>query len=149
MNLNKAFILGNITRDPELKQLPSGISVCSFSIATNKIYTDKSGQKQQQVEYHNIVVFGRMAETTAQYMRKGSQILIEGRIQTRSWEANDGTKKYRTEIIAESVQFGEKPKDSNGESSARKQVENYDKDDGNDDIEYPEDDMNPPEDIPF
>ncbi len=110
MNLNKAFIVGNITRDPELKSLPSGGSVCNFSIATNRTWTDKDGAKQQATEFHNIVVFGKMADTVAQYMRKGSQILVEGRIQTRSWEGKTGGKQYRTEIVAESIQFGAKPR---------------------------------------
>lgn len=111
MNLNKAIVVGNITKDPELKSMPSGGSVCNFSVATNRVWNDKqSGQKQTAVEFHNIVVFGKMADTVAQYMRKGSEILIEGRLQTRSWEAQDGSKRYRTEIVAESVQFGSKPK---------------------------------------
>ncbi len=107
MYLNKATIIGNITRDPELKALPTGIKVCSFSVATNRVWKDTNGAKQEAVEYHNIVVFGKQAESTAQYMKKGSQILVEGRIQTRSWEdKNSGEKKYRTEIVAENVQFG-------------------------------------------
>ena len=111
MNLNKAFIVGNITRDPELKSLPNGGNVCNFSVATNRTWTDKSsGKKEQATEFHNIVVFGKMADTVAQYMRKGSQILVEGRIQTRSWEGKTGGKQYRTEIVAESIQFGAKPK---------------------------------------
>lgn len=112
MYLNKATIIGNLTRDPELKALPSGQNVASFSVATNRTWKDKDGQKQEDVEYHNIVVFGKTAENVARYMKKGSQILIEGRIQTRSWE-KDGEKKYRTEIVAESVQFGSKPRNEN------------------------------------
>jgi len=109
MYLNKAIIIGNITRDPELKALPTGIKVASFSVATNRVWKDTNGAKQEAVEYHNIVVFGKQAEATAQYMKKGSQILVEGRIQTRSWEdKNSGEKKYRTEIVAENVQFGNK-----------------------------------------
>jgi single-strand DNA-binding protein len=118
MNLNKAFVIGNLTRDPELKALPSGSSVCNFSIATNRTWTDKtSGQKQQATEFHNVVVFGKMADTVAQYMRKGSQMLVEGRIQTRSWEGKDGKKNYRTEIVAESIQFGAKPRDEDRPSA--------------------------------
>lgn len=119
MNFNKAIVVGNITRDPELKTLPSGSAVCNFSIATNRTWMDKSsGQKQSAVEFHNIVIFGKMAETVAQYMRKGSQLLVEGRIQTRSWEGQDGKKNYRTEIVAESVQFGSKPKNSGSEDQS-------------------------------
>ena len=107
MYLNKAIIIGNLTRDPETKALPSGVSVTSFSLATNNTYKDKDGNKQESVEYHNIVVFGKQAESAGQYLKKGQSALIEGRIQTRSWEA-DGVKKYRTEVIADRVQFGPK-----------------------------------------
>jgi len=118
MNYNRAIIIGNITKDPELKALPSGGSVCNFSIATNRTWTDKaSGKKQEAVEFHNVVVFGRMADNVAQYIRKGSQLLVEGRIQTRSWEGKDGKKNYRTEIVAESIQFGAKPRDEGRPSS--------------------------------
>src|SRR3990167_1097609 len=118
MNYNRAIIIGNITKDPELKALPSGGSVCNFSIATNRTWTDKaSGKKQEAVEFHNVVVFGRMADNVAQYMRKGSQLLVEGRIQTRSWEGKDGKKNYLTEIVAESIQFGAKPRDEGRPSS--------------------------------
>ncbi|HVS80014.1 MAG TPA: single-stranded DNA-binding protein [Candidatus Paceibacterota bacterium] len=106
MYLNKAILIGNLTRDPELKSLPSGIQVASFSIATNRVWRDKNGAKQESADYHNIVVFGRQAETVSRYLKKGSSVLVEGRMQTRSWDAQDGSKKYRTEIIAERVQFG-------------------------------------------
>jgi len=107
MYLNKATIIGNLTRDPELKALPSGQNVVNFSVATNRVWKDKEGAKQEQAEFHNVVAFGKQAETIAQYMKKGSQILVEGRLQTRSWEA-DGVKKYATEIILEQFQFGAK-----------------------------------------
>ena len=109
MYLNKTFLFGNLTRDPEMKALPSGNKVTSFSIATNRVYKDANGAKQEQVEYHNVVVFGRQAETSAQYLKKGQGVLIEGRIQTRSWDdKTTGEKKYRTEIVADAVQFGPK-----------------------------------------
>jgi single-strand DNA-binding protein len=109
MYLNKAFIFGNLTRDPEMKSLPNGNKVTSFSLATNRVYKDAQGAKQEQVEYHNVVVFGRQAETSAQYLKKGQGVMIEGRIQTRSWDdKTTGEKKYRTEIVADSVQFGPK-----------------------------------------
>lgn len=109
MYLNKVFLFGNLTRDPEMKSLPNGNKVTSFSLATNRIYKDAQGAKQEQVEYHNIVVFGRQAETSAQYLKKGQGVMIEGRIQTRSWDdKTTGEKKYRTEIIADAVQFGPK-----------------------------------------
>jgi len=109
MYLNKAFVYGNLTRDPEMKALPSGAKVTSFSLATNRIYKDANGAKQEEVQYHNITVFGKQAETAAQYLKKGQGALIEGRIQTRSWDdKTTGEKKYRTEIVADSVQFGPK-----------------------------------------
>lgn len=108
MYLNKVYILGNLTRDPEMKSLPTGTKVTQFSIATNRTWKDQAGAKQEQVEYHNIVVFGRQAETSAEYLKKGQQVLIEGRMQTRSWDGTDGKKNYRTEVLAESVQFGSK-----------------------------------------
>jgi single-strand DNA-binding protein len=106
MNLNKAFILGNVTREPEARSLPSGQQVTNFGIATNRFYTDSSGGKKQQTEFHNIVCFGKLADTSSRYLHKGSLVLIEGRIQTRNWTNSSGTKQYRTEIIAESLQLG-------------------------------------------
>ncbi len=107
MYLNKAIIIGNLTRDPEMRALPSGIQVCSFSVATNRVFKDKDGNKKEQADFHNIVVFGRQAETAGQYLKKGQSVLIEGRIQTRSWDdKGTGEKKYRTEIVADRVQFG-------------------------------------------
>ncbi len=109
MYINKAIIAGNVTRDPELKSLPSGIKITTFSVATNRFWKDAvTGERKEMAEYHNIVVFGRQAENCAQYVKKGSQISVIGRIQTRSWE-QDGQKKYRTEIVAEDVQFGSRP----------------------------------------
>lgn len=109
MYLNKTFLYGNLTRDPELKALPSGTKVSEFSIATNRSYKDANGQTKDETQFHNVIVFGRQAETSAQYLKKGQGVLIEGRIQTRSWDdKSTGEKKYRTEIIADSVQFGPK-----------------------------------------
>ena len=115
MYLNKVMIFGNLTREPELKSLPSGINVTSFSLATNRVYKDRDGNKQEQTDYHNIVVFGRQAETSAQYLKKGSGALIEGRLQTRSWD-KDGVKQYRTEIVADRVQFGPRTGGGGGDS---------------------------------
>ena len=151
MYLNKAFIIGNLTRDPEIKALPSGVKICSFSVATNRNFKDKEGKRQEQVEYHNMVSFGRIAELVAQYMKKGSQVYVEGRIQTRSWE-QDGQKKYRTEILAETVQFGNRPTGSSAPSgstaSAPASKEGTDKAPAGDTIEYPSEEINP-DDIPF
>lgn len=108
MNLNKAFILGNVTRDPEVRALPSGSQVTSFGIATNRYYTDSAGQKKEEAEFHNIVCFGKLADISSRYLNKGSMVLIEGRIKTRNWVNQQGAKQYRTEIIAESLQLGPK-----------------------------------------
>jgi single-strand DNA-binding protein len=147
MYLNKAIIVGNLTRDPEKKALPSGITVTSFSLATNRVWV-KDGQKQENTDYHNIVVFGRQAETSAQYLKKGQSVMIEGRIQTRSWDDADGKKNYRTEIVADRVQFG--PKAGGGSSSNETPVDASQQApaDSGSQIDYPEDDINP-EDIPF
>ncbi|MEK7082276.1 MAG: single-stranded DNA-binding protein [Patescibacteria group bacterium] len=109
MNLNKVFIVGNLTRDPELRQTPGGNSVCSFSIATNRFYKDSAGQRQQQAEFHNIVAWGRQAEIIHQYLRKGSILLVEGRMQTRNWQDQQGVKHWRTEVVAENIQLGPRP----------------------------------------
>lgn len=106
MYLNKVFVLGNLTADPNARALPSGQSVVNFSIATNRIFYDKNREKQERVEFHNIVAFGRNAEIVQQYLRKGSLVLIEGRLQTRSWQDSAGNKRYRTEIITERFQMG-------------------------------------------
>ncbi len=106
MNFNKAIILGNVTKDIELKTLPSGQSVVNFGVATNRFYTDKTGQKQQSAEFHNVVAFGKLAEICSRYLNKGKLVLVEGHIQTRSWQAQDGSKRYRTEIIMENMQLG-------------------------------------------
>jgi len=117
MNLNKAFILGNVTRDPEVRALPSGSQVTSFGIATNRYYTDSSGQKKEEAEFHNIVCFGKLADIASRYLNKGSMVLIEGRIKTRNWVNQQGVKQYRTEIIVESLQLG--PKNIGGSSGRR------------------------------
>lgn len=120
MYLNKAIIVGNLTRDPELKTLPSGQPVTSFGMATNRYFKDRDGNKQDAVDYHNLIAFGKQAELIAQYLRKGSQLLVEGRIQTRSWD-KDGQKMYRTEIIVEQMQFGSRKEgDAAPETQARR-----------------------------
>ena len=106
MNLNKVIILGNLTRDPDIRTLPSGQSVTNFGVATNRFFYNKSGEKQKQTEFHNIVAFGRNAEIAQQYLKKGSMILVEGRIQTRSWQDSSGNNRSRTEIITERLQLG-------------------------------------------
>lgn len=108
MNLNKAFVLGNVTRDPEVRSLPSGQQVTNFGIATNRFYTDSLGQKKQDVEFHNIVAFGKLADVSSRYLKKGSLVLIEGRLKTRNWQDSSGVKHWKTEIIAEVLQLGPK-----------------------------------------
>lgn len=103
MNLNKAMIIGNLTRDPEIKNTPSGQSVATFSIATNFVWVNQAGQKQEKVEFHNIVAWRRLAEICGQYLHKGAKVFIEGRLQTRDWAGQDGVKRYRTEIVAENM----------------------------------------------
>lgn len=148
MYLNKAIIIGNLTRDPEMKQLPSGTSVTTFSLATNRVFKDKEGARKEQTDYHNMVVFGRQAETVAQYLKKGSMALVEGRIQTRSWDDKEtGKKNYRTEIVADRVQFGPRNAGTSSNSSAPAPSGGA-KEEKLDTIEYPADDINP-DDIPF
>lgn len=103
MSLNRAQIIGNLTRDPELRQIPGGQTVASFSVATNFVWTDGNGQRQEKVEYHNIVAWRKLAEIVGQYVRKGSKVYVEGRMQTREWDGQDGVKRYKTEIIADNV----------------------------------------------
>lgn len=104
MNLNKAMLIGNLTRDPETRTTPSGQSVTSFGLATNLVWVDQSGQKQQKAEFHNIVAWRKLGDICAQYLRKGNKVYIEGRIQTRDWDDQQtGQKKYRTEIVAENM----------------------------------------------
>jgi single-strand DNA-binding protein len=119
MNLNKAFVLGNVTRDPEVRALPSGQQVVSFGIATNRFYTDQAGQKKQEAEFHNIVCFGKLADISSRYLTKGSLVLIEGRIKTRNWQNSAGLKQYRTEIVADSLQLG--PRGVGGTSTGQSQ----------------------------
>lgn len=109
MTLNKALIIGNVTRDPEMRTTPQGIAVTTFGVATNMRWTDASGQKQDKAEFHNVVAWRKLAETCTQYLKRGSKVYIEGRLQTREWDAQDGTKKQRTEIIAESMIMLDRP----------------------------------------
>jgi single-strand DNA-binding protein len=106
MSVNKVIILGRLGQDPELKHTPSGAAVCNFSLATSETWNDKSsGQKQEKTEWHRVVVWGKLAELCNQYLAKGRQAFVEGKLQTRSWDDKDGNKKYTTEINATTVQF--------------------------------------------
>lgn len=174
MNLNKVLIIGRITKDPELKVMPSsGSHVSNFSVATNENYTNKEGAKVERVEFHNIVVYGKVAENCAKFLKKGQVVMVEGKIATRTWQKDDGTKAYKTEIIAFGVQFGPKtgkieageasggeavidaetgeerpatPKPSNGGTPAV--IAPGGKRTSEDQIEYPTEEINP-DDIPF
>jgi single-strand DNA-binding protein len=147
MYINKAILFGNLTREPELKSLPSGTQVCSFGIATNRIYNDRDGKRQEQTEFHNIVVFGRQAENCAKYLHKGNGAYIEGRLQTQSWE-QDGVKKYRTEIVADTVQFGPKGNGGGGDASPAAAAQKPQNEEAPSMPDYPEEEINP-DDIPF
>ena len=151
MYINKVILFGNLTRDPELRALPTGMNVCNFSIATNRVFTDKAGKKQEQADFHNIVTFGRQADLVAQYLKKGSTAFIEGHLQTRTWD-KDGQKQYRTEIMAERIQFGPRTGGSTGGAPTGRSFdaspEDTDTGGSNPGIEYPKDEINP-DDIPF
>jgi single-strand DNA-binding protein len=110
MNLNKVILIGRLTQDPQLKELPSGTKVATFGLATDRYFVDKSGQKRQETEFHNIVLFGKLAEIASQYLKKGSLAMIEGRIKTRTWQDQNGNQKSKTEIIGQKLQLGPKAK---------------------------------------
>lgn len=157
MYINKVLLYGNLTRDPELRSMPSGVKVTNFSLATNRVWKDKDGTRQESTDFHNVVVFARQAETVAQYLRKGSPVYVEGRIQTRSWDDKvSGEKKYRTEIVADTIQFGPKiggagggydPSASSGQAIKSKGVADMTAP-PLETIEYPADDISA-SDIPF
>lgn len=141
MNLNKAQVYGRLTRDPELKKMPNGNNVCTFSLATNYRYKDKDGKQQEEADFHNVVFFGKGAEVVAQYVFKGDTFYVEGRMKTRSWDDKDsGKKMYRTEIIGDRFEFGDgnKKKEANTAPASNEP----------DVPDYPEEEINP-EDIPF
>ncbi|MDP3901254.1 MAG: single-stranded DNA-binding protein [bacterium] len=145
MNFNRVILIGNIAADPEVRTTPSGQQVASLRIATNRTWTDKQGAKQSQAEFHNVVAWGRLAEIISQYVQKGSLMMIEGRLQTRSWEGKDGVKRYRTEVIAENIQLGPKgagtPSPAKQEAKDTKQEEEIPVIEEDDDIDV--------KDIPF
>ncbi|MHB0865552.1 MAG: single-stranded DNA-binding protein [Minisyncoccota bacterium] len=150
MYLNKVLLYGNLTRDPELKALPSGGQVANFGMATNRVFKDKNGQKQEVTEFHNVVAFGRTAEVIAQYVKKGRPIYVEGRLQTRTWDDKEsGKKNYRTEIIVDTFQFGaDGGKGGSGAGASSDAHEEQPSPSGADEIKYPDEEINP-EDIPF
>lgn len=123
MNFNKAIIVGNVIRDPEVRTTPSGQNVASISVATNRVWNTNSGEKQEKTEFHNIVAWGRLAEICGQYLTKGQLVLFEGRLETRTWEGQDGVKKYKTEIIAENMQMGPRTRPQENNESYQNQTE--------------------------
>ena len=131
MNLNKVFLVGRVASDVEMRTTTSGQSVCTFSLATNRTWKNKDGQKQEESQFHRIVLWAKLAEIASQFLSKGSLVLIEGRIQNRSWEDKSGVKKYTTEIVGEAMQLG--PRSAGGGtpenksfSSPKKEVEDED-----------------------
>ncbi len=123
MNLNKVFILGRVTADPQLRSTQGGAQVTSFSVATNRVWNDPSGAKKESTEFHNIVVWGRQAEVASRFLVKGSLVLIEGRLQTRDWEGKDGQKRKTTEVICERMQLGPRPAGGGRSSTASEKSE--------------------------
>ncbi|MBI5421064.1 MAG: single-stranded DNA-binding protein [Parcubacteria group bacterium] len=129
MNLNKVILIGRLTSDPELRTTPSGQSVVTLSLATNRVWYDQNKQKKEETEFHTVVVWGRQAETTSQFLKKGALAYVEGRLRTRSWQDTTGNKRRATEVVAENIQFGPRPQYSNtgtgqpaGASSQEKEV---------------------------
>lgn len=116
MSLNRVQLIGNVTKDPEVKQIPGGTTVASFGIATNYTWKDQAGQKQEKAEFHNLVAWRKLGEIVAQYVKKGSKVFVEGRIQTREWDGQDGAKRYKTEIILDNMIMLDKKGMATGES---------------------------------
>jgi single-strand DNA-binding protein len=116
MNFNKAIVIGNLTANPETRNTTGGQTVTNFSVATNRVWNNPQGQKQEQVEFHNIVAWGKLAEIAGQYLAKGRMCMVEGRLQTRTWDDQAGVKHWKTEIVAENIQLGPRP---SGEAGVR------------------------------
>ena len=156
MNFNKAIVIGRVTRDPEIRTTPNGQNVASIGIATNRVWNTNSGERQEKVEFHSIVAWGKLADICSQYLSKGQLVLFEGRLETRTWEGQDGIKRSKTEIIAENMQMGPRTRPSgSGEENASYQTEdrstannsqNQNANDGNDNNKEEEIKI---EDIPF
>ncbi|MBI4599822.1 single-stranded DNA-binding protein [Candidatus Uhrbacteria bacterium] len=147
MDLNKVMIIGRLTKDPEGRATPAGQSVCSFSLATNRVYTDAQGQKQDKAEFHNIVAWGKLADICTQYLVKGKRIYIEGRLQTRDWVGQDGVRRYSTEVIAENMIMLDGPSGSGG--GARESAPPHDSAPFGQSQQGPSDEERTIEEIPF
>ncbi len=124
MNYNKVILVGRLVADPEIRSTPSGQSVCNIRLATNRVWTDQQGNKQEAVEYHDVVLWQKLADTASRFLTKGSLALIEGRLQTRSWQDQTGSKRYRTEIVAENLQLGPRPFSKNGQQGSEPKEQN-------------------------
>lgn len=148
MDLNKVMIIGRLTKSPEVRSTPTGQSVCSFSVATNRAYTDAQGQKQEKAEFHNIVVWGKLADICSQYLTKGKRAYFEGRLQTRDWVGQDGVRRYSTDVIVENMIMLDGPSGSGGGTSNR---EPFSRNDSSASGQMPEatDDDRTIEEIPF
>ncbi|PIR89238.1 MAG: single-stranded DNA-binding protein [Candidatus Harrisonbacteria bacterium CG10_big_fil_rev_8_21_14_0_10_40_38] len=152
MNLNKVFILGRLTADPQVRSTTSGQQVATFALATNRVWNDRNNQKQESTEYHNVVVWGRQADVAGKYLIKGSLVLIEGRLQTRAWDDKQGQKRRTTEIIAERLQLGPRPAGSGGGFSGPSQQSQRSEESPQPHEEIPTIDVDSeisPEDLPF
>lgn len=123
MNFNKAIIIGRVIKDPEIRTTPNGQTVASIGVASNRVWNSNTGERQEKTEFHNIVAWGKLAEICGQYLVKGQLVLFEGRIETRSWEGQDGAKKYKTEIVAENMQMGPKARGQEGGASTYQKKE--------------------------
>lgn len=121
MNVNKVIIVGRLTRDPEIRTTGSGQTVATLGMATNNYWTDKSGQRQEKTEFHTVVLWGRLAEVAGQYLTKGAEAFVEGRLQTRAYSGKDGVERKTTEIIGESMQLGSRSREGQGGGSAPRQ----------------------------
>lgn len=148
MSVNKVIILGRLGQEPELRYTPSGAAVCNFSVATSDNWTDKNGEKQEKTEWHRIVVWGKLGELCHQYLAKGRQAFVEGKLQTRSWEDNAGVKKYTTEILANSVQFIGSNATANN-STGTKTDSNFSNDNNSESYDIPTNQNFASDDIPF
>ncbi len=156
MNFNKAIIIGRVTKDPEIRTTPSGQTVASIGVASNRTWNNNSGEKQEKVEYHSIVAWGKLAEICGQYLVKGQLVLFEGRLETRTWDGQDGVKRSKTEIIAENMQMGPKARGQEGGSSYQTKENNFEQNNTNQSQKEEPSNNNPSsddeikiEDIPF
>ncbi len=141
MNYNRAILIGRLTADPELKSTPSGKSVVTFRLATNRVWTDQQGKKNEATEFHNIVLWGRSGEVVKQFCKKGSELMVEGRISNRTWEDKNGAKRYMTEVVGENIQLGGRP--TGAGKAAEREVEAIEAARSGDEEEVK------PEDLPF